>query len=113
MRKVRLMVAACATLLWAGTALASATPQQNCDSARIRAWKLYTSCVDTVVAKNARVGDTFDESGAFAKCRHRYFKHWTAFQPKASLSGSTCALGLANRFTDNGTTEFWFLYRKR
>jgi hypothetical protein len=47
MRKANLTVATCVTLLWTGTALATATPQQNCDNARITAWKAYQSCVDT------------------------------------------------------------------
>jgi len=95
-----LTVAACATLLWAGIALATVTPKQHCDNARITAWKKYVSCVDSAVAKDAK-GVIFDEFAAFAKCRHAYFKKWTAFQPKASFAGSTC-IGL--RFTNNGTT---------
>jgi hypothetical protein len=98
MTKASLMVATCATLLWAGTARATPTAQQNCDNARITAWKVYTSCIDSVVAKDAK-GVAFDEFAAFAKCRHAYFKKWTAFQAKASLAGSTC---IGSRFTDNG-----------
>src|SRR5437868_5839230 len=105
-------ITACMALLCAGTALAIPTAQQQCDFARITAWKVYTSCVDTVVAKDAKGGPhkycescrdqaifTFDEYDAFAKCRHAYFKKWNAFQQKASLGTSTC-IGL--RYTDNG-----------
>jgi len=100
MRTASLAVIACTVLLWAGTVRATPTPQQLCDFARITAWKVYASCVDTVVAKDAK-GVSFDEFAAFAKCRHAYFKKWTAFQPKAALAGSTC-IGI--RLTDDGTT---------
>jgi hypothetical protein len=99
---------ACATLLWAGMALATPTPQENCANARITAWKTYVSCVDRVVAKDASCDPTascpvtFDESAAFAKCRHTYFKNWTAFQTKMSLATSTCQPGGGARFVDNG-----------
>jgi len=70
MRKVRLSVAACATLLWAGIALATVTPKQHCDNAGITAWKVYTSCIDSAVAKDAK-GVIFDRDGdlpaAFAR----------------------------------------------
>jgi len=109
MTKITVTVAACATLLWAGAALATPTPQQNCDNARITAWKVYTSCIDSVVAKHAK-GVIFDSFAAFAKCRHAYFKKWTAFQTKASLAGSTC---IGSRFVvfgavfDNLTGLIW------
>ena len=54
MTKTIVTMVACATLLWAGTACAVATAQQSCDYARIRAWKVYTSCIDAVVAKDAK-----------------------------------------------------------
>jgi hypothetical protein len=100
MKRVHILGFACATVCWAGTALALPTAQQNCDYARVTAWTKYLVCVNAVVAKDAK-GVVFDELAAFAKCRHTYFKTWTGFQPKASLSGSTC---IGNRFTDNGTT---------
>ncbi len=90
-----------AALLCAGTALAvfpRTTPQQSCDYARLTAWKTYLSCVDRVLAMDAK-GTFYDESGAFAKCRHQYFSNWAAFQRKAFLAGSTC---VGSRFTDNG-----------
>ncbi|MBI3781857.1 MAG: DUF1566 domain-containing protein [Deltaproteobacteria bacterium] len=96
MRRSSLSVAAGVTLLWAGTALGTPTPQQSCDYARITAWKVYQSCVDAVVAKDAK-GIAFDSWKAFWKCRHAYFKKWTAFQSKASLAGSTC---VGARFSD-------------
>jgi hypothetical protein len=101
MTKAIVTVAACATLLCAGTALAL-TPQQKCDSTRIAAWAKYVSCVDAVVTKDAK-GIGFDEFAAFAKCRHGYFKKWATLQT-TSFATSTCAVGLTNRFTDNGTT---------
>ncbi len=107
MRKVSLAIGTCAMLLWTGVALATPTAQEQCDSARITAWAKYVSCVDAVVAKDAKgvYSGWSVESAAFGKCRHAYFKNWTAFQSKASLATSTCALGSANRFSDNGTTE--------
>jgi hypothetical protein len=106
MRNGMLMVVTCATLLWAGTALAAPTPQQKCDHARITAWKVYLSCMEAVLAKDATEGNvTFDENAAFAKCRHKYFKKWTGFQTNKYLKGSNCrnpdATPLA-RFVDNG-----------
>ena len=105
MRKVRLTVAACATLLWAGTALGASapTPQQLCNSARITAWKTYQSCVDTVVAKDAKGFFTYfgPESAAFAKCRHAYYTKWKGFQSNGSMTGSTCKVGVDNRFTED------------
>lgn len=104
MMKPTLTATACTTLLWAGAALATPTPQQQCDSARITAWKTYQSCVEGVVAKDAKganfCGPSFCGTfPVFAKCRHAYFKGWTVFQSRASLAGSTC---IGPRFTDNG-----------
>lgn len=86
-----------ATLLCVGTALAAPSPQQNCDKARVTAWKTYVSCVDTVVAREAAgpgecivpgiPSGCFDGSAAFARCRHTYFKNWTTFQARPSLVG--------------------------
>jgi hypothetical protein len=100
MTKTSSTVAVCATLLCAGTALAMPTAQEKCDNARITAWKVYVTCVESQVAKDAK-GVVFDEFAAFAKCRHSYFKKWTAFQTNASLATSTC---IGSRLTDNGTT---------
>ena len=93
MSRPTLRVAACATLLWAGTATADL-----CNLARITAWKAYRSCIYTVVAADAK-GVSFDETAVFARCRHAYFKKWTVFQSKASLANSTC---IGSRYTDNG-----------
>jgi len=103
-RKAALGVTACSTLIWVGTALATPTAQQNCDNARITAWKTYVSCVDAVVAKHAK-GVSFDEFKAFWKCRHAYFRKWTGFQGKAKYAGSSCdqtVPAIGGRFTDNG-----------
>jgi hypothetical protein len=89
---------------WIGTAQATPTAQQNCDYARVTAWKVYQSCVDTAVAKVAK-GVSFDYIAAFARCRHTYFKKWTAFQPKTSLAGSSCVSASRFTSTDSGTTE--------
>ncbi len=98
MAKAIVMVAACVALHCAGTAVATPTPQQSCDYARVKEWTKYVSCVDSVVAKTAK-GASFDEFAALARCRHAYFQKWTTFQSKASLAGSTC---IGARFTDNG-----------
>ena len=91
-------------------ALALPTAQQKCDEARIKAWAKYVSCVDGVVAKDAKgvYSDWAVESAAFAKCRHTYFKNWTTLEKSASLLGSSCNLtdNRTNppdpRYTDNG-----------
>jgi hypothetical protein len=85
----------------ARAAAATPTPQQKCDYARVMASKAYVSCVEGVVGKDAK-GISFDEFAAFAKCRHTYFKRWTAFQTNASLVTSTCQPGGGLRFVDNG-----------
>ncbi len=61
-------------------------------------WAKYVSCLEGVLTKDAN-GSNFDESGAFAKCRHSYFKNWTVFQSTMALLTSTC---VGSRFTDNG-----------
>jgi len=101
MTKTTLTASACATLLWAGTALATPTAQQQCDYTRITAWKTYQGCVEGVVAKDAK-GVQFDEFGAFARCRHAYFVKWAGFQGKSSLAGSTC---IGPRFTEPVVTD--------
>jgi len=98
MTKFTLRAAGCATLLWTAMALAGPTPQEQCRGARVTEWAKYVSCVDGVVAKDAK-GVRFDEFAAFAKCRHAYFTKWTGFQTDRSLAGSTC---IGSRFTDNG-----------
>lgn len=101
MTRLSLMALVCLALLCAGAALATPTPQQKCDSTRITAWKTYVSCVDMVVAKDAK-GVTFDEFATFAKCRHTYFNKWKTLQTKP-YAGSTC---IGSRFvpTDSGAT---------
>jgi hypothetical protein len=98
MTRAIVTVGACAALLCAGPALAAPTAQQKCDFARVKAWRVYQSCVNNVVAKDAK-GIVFDEFAAFAKCRYPFFKKWTRFQTNNSLSGSSCQ---GNRFVDNG-----------
>src|SRR5262249_3783017 len=44
-------------------------------------------------------GSIFDLQGAFAKCRHVYFKKWATFQTRPTLATSTC---IGTRFADNG-----------
>ena len=90
MTRPTVTVTVCATLLWSATVLATPTPQQNCDYARITAWGKYVSCVDGVAAKDAKGAGALLQFEAFRKCRHAYFKNWTAFQTKASVAGSTC-----------------------
>jgi uncharacterized protein DUF1566 len=94
----------CAVVLCAATAFGLPTPQQQCDSARIKAWKSYVSCIDAVVAKDAKTSSISlinfsDEFGRFAKCRRVYFRNWRAFQTNALVAGSTC---VGERFTDRG-----------
>jgi hypothetical protein len=109
-KAVLVTVVACATLLWARTVLATpTTPQGSCDVARLVAWAKYVSCVDKVLAQDASCVVSgcpagFDPFGfaAFAKCRHKYFKNWTAFQTKSSMATSTCQPSGGLRFVDNG-----------
>ncbi len=99
-----------ATVVCAGAALATQTAQEKCDQARVTAWKTYVACIDTVVAKDAGCTPSascpasFSTFAAFAKCRHTYFKNWTAFQAKSSLTGSTCIAGSRFTSTDSGWT---------
>ena len=100
-RLLQLVAMVCAVLVWGGVALATPTPQQRCDFERMRAWKTYLLCMDRMLAKNAR-GALGAPLGAFTRCRHKYFRQWTAFQNPnrtPSLVGSTC---MGSRFTDNG-----------
>ena len=102
MTKLSVRAVACIALLWSGAAVAEATPQEQCDGARIAAWGKYLSCVDVVVARDARGVFGFDSIywfRPFAKCRHAYFENWAVFQSNTSLATSTC---ICNRLTDNG-----------
>lgn len=103
MTKTALKISVCAIFAYAGTALGAPTAQQQCDYGRITAGNVYTSCINTVVAKDAKVAFTFNEYAAYAKCRHAYFKKWTAFQSKAGLATSTC-IGTRFMTTDSGAT---------
>ncbi len=90
------LAAACATLLWAGTALGT-TPQQRCDKARSQAGGVYLACVQRAVVQDN--GPTpFTDPVPFGRCRHRYFSTWTRFQMRGALNGSSC---VGSRFTDN------------
>ena len=102
MTRLPLAAVGCATLLWAATALGDA--QENCDRARVGAWRTYLSCLYTIVAKDyaGAVADSFIEEAAFARCRHAYFRKWRLWQNprrRPSLKGSTC---IGTRFTDDG-----------
>ncbi len=84
-------VAACATLLWVGTAQAAVTPQQKCQQAKLKAQGKLKSCL----AKNssgAIVGKT-DES---AECQTKFITALTKADTKASDAGTKC------RYIDNG-----------
>ncbi len=87
-------------VLCAGAALGTQTPQEKCDQARVTAWKTYVACIDKVVGTVYGCQPTksckADMFAAFAKCRHTYFKNWTTFRGRKSLTGSTC---VASRFT--------------
>jgi len=76
------------------------TNQQNCDFARITAWKTYFACIESAVAKDAKFL-VFDDFAAVARCRHAYLKKWNGFQTprhRPFLVGSTC---IGTRFVDN------------
>lgn len=90
-------IAIFATITWARSSAAVA-PQQRCDEARISAWKAYSSCIDSTLAKNAK-GLSFDIFRAHAHCRHTYFRKWQSFQANSAFVGSTC---IGTRFSDNG-----------
>ena len=101
MKKAAWILSACTMLMWRTTALATPTAQENCDYARIIAYKQYLSCVYLSVARDSQ-GTTSAPFKAFAICRHTYFQKWTRFQNPArrpSLVGSTC---IGSRFVDNG-----------
>ena len=102
MTKTIVTITACATLLWAGTALATPTPQQQLrqrphhgvEGLRSPAWMRWSR-------RTRRVAISFDEFTAFWKCRHAYFKKWTGFQgEERRCAASTCDQG--GRFKDNG-----------
>src|SRR6185295_7016046 len=100
MKSFALMVALFAVQLGAAPSWADPFAQDRCDATRIGAWRAYSSCINTVVAKNAR-GDFIDEFALFARCRHAYFTKWARFQSptrRPPLIGSTC---IGSRFTDN------------
>jgi len=98
MTRATVTVAVCTQLLCAATAFAATTPQQNCDKARLTAWKLFQTCVENTVATRAG-GASRDFQATFARCRHTYFKRWSTFQQSRSLLTSTC---IGTRVTDNG-----------
>jgi hypothetical protein len=103
--KNSMMATVCAALLCAGTALAQPTQQENCDYVRVMAWKTYLSCAEGVIGKlYGQRSPFFDDATAFGKCRHAYFKKWSAFQSKKSLATSSC---ISNRFTDNLSGLIW------
>ncbi len=83
-----------------GSAASLRSPQQLCDYARISAWNIYLSFVESWVALDAK-GWNADLFQNLAIRRHMYFSQWVKFQTKSSLAGSSC---IGNRFTDNGTT---------
>ncbi|MBI3783226.1 MAG: DUF1566 domain-containing protein [Deltaproteobacteria bacterium] len=92
----------CFALFRTQPAYAYPTPQEFCDVALNKAWRVYQSCIEKIVATWAKgPTTTFAATAdvAFAKCRHAYFKKWTVFQTDATLATSTCR---GNRYADNG-----------
>ena len=101
MAKIAAIFVVGAALLFSGAAWAVPTAQQNCDYARITAWKAYKSCLGRITARGAKQLAAAPYA-ASANCRHAYFQKWTAFQNPnrvPSLAGSTC---IGARFVDNG-----------
>jgi hypothetical protein len=106
---VALAAAACATLLWAGTALATATPAQKCQAAKNKAAGKYALCRGNAEATLAKTGDTTKYDEAITKCETKYQTAWQKAEQKAVDAGSTCTTtgdqaaveGVADEFTDN------------
>ena len=96
----RSVVLVCVLML-AAAKVEGATPEQNCGSARMLAWRTFVGCIEMAVANEAQ-GTLASPDGAFALCRHTYFQEWVKMQKPSryhSLQGSPC---LGSRFTDNG-----------
>ena len=92
------MAASWAVLIRTTSAMAQPSVQQSCDTLRVKAWTTFRSCIERVIARDAK-GILVDYYAPFARCRHPYFKKWVGFQVKSTLQGSTC---IGPRFTDNG-----------
>ena len=71
-----------------------AQSQYFCDSALFNAWSKFSACVGKATANLGNKSDA-----QLAKCRHKYFAKWGAFQLNPKLAGSAC---IGARFVDNG-----------
>jgi len=96
-RKAIVTVAACAALLWVGTAQAL-SDEHKCLIERAKAKGRYEQCMEKALFKGY-TGGAFGSNAKVAKCRRRYTSTWTKLQ---TLTASpTCTVP---RFVDNGAT---------
>ncbi|HVO26734.1 MAG TPA: DUF1566 domain-containing protein [Candidatus Margulisiibacteriota bacterium] len=86
MTKASVTIAACTALLWAGTALAAATPQQKCEVAKLKAQGALQTCL-TKNSGNVILG----KSDASAACQATFTKALETADKKAPC-----------RYVDNG-----------
>src|SRR5262249_169922 len=98
--RVVLTVAMCAVVLWAAAAFAQPSPQDKCNAALITGWKLYLSCLEGAVAKEAK-SVFINDFAVFTRCRSTYFKRWTHLQANPALATSTCQPADGLRLVDN------------
>jgi hypothetical protein len=89
-RKIILTVAACATLLCAGTALATSTPPQKCEAGKNDAAGKYAACLQTAEKNLVLNGDTTKYATAVAKCDATLATKWTKLEQAAVAKGTAC-----------------------
>jgi hypothetical protein len=77
-------------LLWAGTALATVTPEQRCQDAKNKAAGKYAQCRERAEAKLASRGDTAKYDAALTKCETKYESAWQKAEQKAAAKGASC-----------------------
>ncbi len=77
-------------LLWAGTALAAATPAQKCQMNKNKEAGKYAFCRQKAEGKLALKGDATKYAEAITKCETKYNTKWPKLEQKAVDKGGMC-----------------------
>jgi hypothetical protein len=90
MTKASLTVAACATLLWTGAALAIPTPQQKCEAGKNLAAGTYAACLQRAEKNLVLNGNATKYATAIARCDAALLAKWGRLEAAAVAKGTTC-----------------------
>lgn len=93
-----LFVASAFSVSFAVHTLAGPTPEQKCESGKLRASAAYATCLHAAYGRAVKVGSTDTLASGLSRCESRFDKKWEKLEAKAANEGAACVT------TDDGET---------